>query len=376
MSLENWYQDYPPKSKPDKLLFFAALFLVLFGLMMIISSSTILGFKVYNDSFYFVKKHLLFIGMGIVPFLLGYMIPHQVWRKWSFYLWIGSLFLVLLTYIPHIGSTAGGSSRWINIAGFRFQPSDVLKLTLFLYVSHLLDLRKDYLKDFKQVVLPVFTIIGISALLVLKQPDLGTSIVLGSVSLILLFISGFPMVYLVTIFSGALLAAIFSILHNPYQLKRVTAFLNPWDDPLGKGFHIIQSLIAVGNGGLFGLGIGQSRQKFFYLPQQYTDFIFSIIAEEFGFIATSIFILFFLFFIYRSFLIAARNQDLFSKLLCVGLALWIAIQAIINISVTINLMPTKGITLPFISFGGTSLIMIMWITGIILNISRYRNITQ
>ncbi len=372
MSLENWYQEFPAKSKFDISLFTIALGLIIFGLLMIMSSSNIIGFKLYNDSFYFAKKHVFFIILGSIFFIIGLVVPHKVWRGYSLHLWLASLFLVFLTYMPHVGSIAGGSSRWIVVAGFRFQPSDVLKFTLILLIADFLDVNKDDIKNFKRILLTIGAFVGISVLLVIRQPDLGTSVVLAFVSLVLLFVSGFPMLFMLLLIPASIGGVIISILHNPYQLKRVIAFIDPWADPLGKGFHVIQSLIAVGTGGLFGLGLGQSRQKFFYLPQQYTDFIFSIIAEELGFIFTSIFLFIFFLYIFRSFLIASKVNDLFSKLLCIGIASWIGFQGAINICVAVNLAPTKGITLPFISFGGTSLIMVMFATGVILNISRYR----
>jgi len=372
MPLNNLYQDYPPTSRVDFFLFFLVFLFLVFGLVMITSSSTLIGLNQYKDSFFFVKRHIVFMIIGFFAFLSSYVLPHFVWRKFAFSLWVLSLLFVALTYIPGVGMTVGGSSRWIYILGLRFQPSEVLKFTLILYMAHLLDINKDRLFDFKNTLLPLLAVIGISIVVVLKQPDLGTSIVIGAVSFLMMFIAGTPAVYLSGICFSSLLVVIISIIKNPYQMNRVTAFLNPWNDPYGTGFHVIQSLIAVGTGGLFGLGLGESRQKFFYLPQQYTDFIFSIVCEEFGFIFTTFFILCFLFFVFRAFLISSRCPHLFSKLLVIGLCLWITLQAIVNISVTLNLIPTTGITLPFISFGGTSLIMVMFISGMILNISRYR----
>ncbi|MEK6556727.1 MAG: putative lipid II flippase FtsW [Candidatus Margulisiibacteriota bacterium] len=372
MRLETLYQDYPPSSRTDLFLALIAVILLFFGLIMIISSSTVIGFRVYHDTFYFVKRHAIYLIVGLGPLFGGLMIPHFFWRKYAFHLWIGSLLLVGLTYIPHIGSTAGGAARWISLAGFRFQPSDVLKFTMILLLADHLDRHKGHLHNISRSIIPVFVIMAVSILIVLNQPDLGTSVVLASSSMVLLFISGFPMLLFIGLIPVGLGVVAYSIMKTPYQLRRIAAFLDPWSDPLGKGFHTIQSLIAVGSGGLLGLGIGQSRQKFFFLPQQYTDYIFSIIGEEFGFIATSLFLLVYFLFIYRSFWIAVRVEQLYSKLLCSGLIFWISIQALINIGVAINLVPSKGITLPFISFGGTSLIMVMFIAGILLNISRYR----
>ena len=376
MYSENMSANYQPNTKADKTILFLALGLLIFGLIMIMSTSNIIGFKVYNDSYYFVKRHLFFMFVGAVFFLIAYNTPHKLWRNYSLHIWLVAIFMVLLTYIPHVGSIAGGSSRWISLLGFRFQPSDVLKFSLVLLLADLLDNNREQMKNYKRILPSLVIFAGLSIALVLKQPDLGTSIVLFGITFALLLVAGFPMGFLLILIPSAIFFVIANIIKNPYQLKRVLAFIDPWQDPLGKGFHVIQSLIAVATGGLFGLGLGQSRQKFFYLPQQYTDFIFSIIAEEFGFIFTSVFIIVYLLFIARSFIVAIRTPDLYSKLLCVGITCWIAFQFIINVSVTINLMPTKGITLPFISFGGTSLVMVMFAVGVVCNISRYRNTTE
>lgn len=371
MILEKLYQRFPPTSKADGLFFVFLLILVLIGIIMVISSSTIIGFKEYADEYFFVKRHLIYLTIASCGFIFGYIIPHFIWRRLSQSLWIASLFMVALTYIPGIGVTVYGSTRWINLVGFSFQPSEVLKFALIVFVAKLLTKKESNILNFKETLLPTLIVIGISVLIVLKQPDLGTSMLISLVTLSLLFIAGLTLIHVLWISLLGITFSGWSILSNPYQLSRIQAFLDPWKDPLGKGYHTIQSLIAIGSGGLLGLGIGRSRQKFFYLPQQYTDYIFSIFSEEFGFIIVVSFILLLIVYIFRGFLIAIRAYDPFSKLLAMGIIIWISLQSILNIGVTMSLLPPTGITLPFISYGGTSLIMVIFASGVLLNISRY-----
>jgi cell division protein FtsW len=373
--LEKWYQTYPPKSRADVSFFISLIILVLFGLLMVVSASSVIGYSSFGDSFHFVKQHLAFMLLGSVAFVVGYVVPHPIWRKFALNMWILSLGLICLTFIPSFGVTLGGATRWLNFFGFQFQPSEILKFTLILYLADYFDTNRDQLTDNKTLILGL-GIIGISLLLVLKQPDLGTTIVIAGTAAGILLVAGLPLILFSLIGVVGAFLAVVNIRMNPYQMNRIHAWVDPWADPFGKGFHTIQSLIAVGTGGLFGLGLGQSRQKFFYLPQQYTDYIFSIVCEEFGFIFTVLFLLLYLFFIFRGFILSAKTPLLFSKLLGVGLMLWITVQAIMNIGVTINLVPPTGITLPFISYGGTSLLMLLFSSGVMLNISRYRENLQ
>jgi cell division protein FtsW len=373
MNLNKLYQEFPPKKRPDFKLLGIAIWLVVFGIMMIISSSNVIGFHQFNQSFYFVTRHIMFILIGIIAFLITFIIPHQFIRKFSWYIWSISIVLALMTYMPNIGITVGGSSRWIRFLGFTFQPSEIVKFSIILLVADYLDKNKDKLNSNIQTLGFLLAIIAFSSLIILKQPDLGTTVIIMISFLAQAFVAGIKIEWIFGLLGIGALSTLLSIVARPYQLARVQAFLNPWSDQFGKGFHIIQSLIAIGTGGLLGLGIGQSRQKFFYLPQQYTDFIYSIISEELGFFITLVLFLFPMIIFYtKCFLIAVRQNNLFSKLLIVGITSWLSFQSIINISVALNLLPTTGITLPFISFGGTSIVMTLAMTGIIMNASRYQ----
>jgi cell division protein FtsW len=339
---------------------------------MILSSSPATSLHVFGNSFFFIKKHIIFLLIGLIAFSIGFIIPYQAWKKLVIPLLIVTLFLLILTYIPGINHTAGGASRWLDLGFFTFQPSELAKFTLALYVAVSLSNKTTTLKMTKTI-MPTLGLITVFLMLILKQPDLGTAISIVLTFSAMFFVWGLPVWFM----TGASLlgsAVMYKyIQHNPYQLKRVQAFINPWADPHGIGFQQIQSLIAVGNGGILGQGLGNSRQKFFYLPQQYTDFIFSIISEELGFIMTSTIILMFLLLAFRGIRIADQIDDLYGKLLAVGLITWISIQAFLNMGVVLSILPTTGIPLPFISYGGTSLVMLLFSSGIIANISRYRN---
>ncbi len=373
MNISKLYQQFPTTSKPDFKILILAGWLVIFGIIMIMSSSNVIGYQEFNNSFHFVIRHFIYIFLGIIAFLITYIIPHQFFRRFSWLILGGSLFLTGLTHIPGIGITVGGSTRWIGFLGITVQPSEFVKFATLLVTADYLDKFKSTINDNYKTFFILIGIIGFSAAVVLTQPDLGTTMIIGGVFIMQLFIFRLRKEWLLGMLGSAFGVLALSILAMPYQLARVQGFLNPWADKYGKGFHVIQSMIAVGSGGLFGLGFGQSRQKFFYLTQQYTDFIFAIICEELGFVFTIlIFILPMTLFYIKCFFVAIRQTNLYSKLLIVGITGWLSFQSVFNIAVAINLAPTKGITLPFISFGGTSIIMALAMTGIIMNASRYQ----
>ncbi len=362
---------YPVKSKPDYPFLMVILMIVAIGIIMIFSSSSSTSLHYFGSSTFFIQKHFLFLVMGSVAFYFGFTVPYQLWFRWSVWILVGSIFCLLLTYLPHFGHNAGGASRWLHLGFFTFQPSEVAKFGVILYLSTVLTNFKDRVKSI-QPFIPPLILIAVTMGLVLKQPDLGTTLVIVFVTAILLFVGGFPLWFIGgTGFTGVVGGMLY-IQKNAYQLKRIHAFLDPWADPHGIGFHTIQSLIGVGNGGLFGMGLGNSRQKFFYLPQQYTDFIFSILCEEFGFIFTCSVIVLFFAMTFLGYRIASQMSDQFGRLLVIGLTSWISVQAFMNMGVVLTLLPATGIPLPFISYGGTSVMMLLLIVGIIGNVSKYR----
>ena len=340
------------------------------GIVMIYSASAIYAFDRMGDSGYFIKRHLAYLAMGTVLAFWAASIDYKNLRKHALTILGVSIALLVFVLIPHVGHSTGGARRWFKVLGFSFQPSEFLKLTLIFYMADYLERRRSSLKDLKRTVLPALFILGISAGLILKQPDLGTAVTVSMVILILFFAAGFDIKYLLTIIVGAAPALGYLMLAKPYRRKRILAFFHPWDDPRGVGFQIIQSFLALGSGGIFGVGLGKSQQKLFYLPESHTDFIFSIIGEELGFIGASAVIILFIVFIFAGMVIVFRSRSVFSQLLSLGLVSLISIEVVINIGVSIGALPTKGLSLPFISYGGTALLANMMALGLLVNISK------
>ncbi len=360
-----------PAKQPDYMLIAIIFALVFFGIIMVFSSSYIMAYKWYGDSYYFFTKQAFSALIAIIVFLVTMNIDYQFWRKFATPILIISLFLLIILYIPGVTRYVRGARRWLYLGSFPFQPSELAKVALILYIADCLTRKtsKD-IGTFVRGILPVFLVTAFIFILVFAQPDFSTGIVILGCSFIMLFIGGSRITQLFNLIIFLTPPGILLILGKEYRRVRLLSFLNPWEDPLKSGFHIIQSLLALGSGGLSGVGIAQSRQKFFYLPDQHTDFIFSIIGEELGFLGTSIVIMLFLVFLWRGFMIARKAKDTFGALLAAGITSLIAIQAIVNISVVTKVFPTTGITLPFISYGGSSLIVNMFCCGILLNISK------
>ena len=361
------------KKSPDFYLFAIVVILLFIGTCMIFSSSYITANKWYGDSYYFLKKQIIYAIMALVVLLLSMNIDYHHYKKISLPLLILSIIFLSVVYVPGIGRSAGGAVRWIKIGFFSFQPSEIAKFALILYMAESMT-RKDVkdLKTFVKGTLPSLIIIGIIFILILKEPDFSTALIILGISFVMLFIGGTRIIQLLTLAAAAIPIGFLVLLKEEYRKVRLLAFLDPWKDPLDSGFHVIQSLLALGSGGITGVGLAESKQKYFYLPDQHTDFIFSIIGEELGFIGTLSIIILFTILLWRGYLIAIRSTDNFGCLLAAGITFAIVFQSMINIGVVTKMLPTTGITLPFISFGGTSLIVNMFCIGILLNISKFR----
>lgn len=356
--------------KFDLLLFIAVIVMASFGVVMIYSASSIWAEYKFHDPFNFVKSQLFFLGIGIFLMLFISKIDyHFLKKKANLILGICFVFLVLVL-IPGIGSIRNGSRSWFGIGGFGIQPSEFAKIGLIIYTAKYLSNNKKNLREIKKGVLPILVVIGLFFILIMLEPDFGTAMVIVLTLTSLIFISGVKISFFVKIGFVGLLGIVALIIIAPYRMARIVSFLNPWSDPLGSGFQIIQSLYAIGPGGLLGQGFLNSHQKHFYLPEPQTDFIFSIISEEFGFLGVLIVTSFFCFIFYRATKIALNSYDAFGKFLAFGLAVGIVIQAALNLCVVIGLIPVTGVTLPFFSYGGSSLLVSMASIGIILNISR------
>jgi len=356
--------------KNDSTIFIAiTLTLIAVGIIFIYSSSAFFALEKQGSAFYFVKKQLVGIGLGAFFFYCAQHFPLEFLKRLSLPLMVGSIFLTALPLFTPLHVTIHGSSRWITLLGISFQPSEILKVALVIYLASFLSRKKADLQSFKKGYLPLLIILGISAIILLQQPDFGCFVTLAATTLIMMFLARVNMKYLFFSALGALPLGSLLIFMQPYRLKRILTYLNPWEDPKGSGFQIIQSLIAIGSGGIWGTGVGQSKQKFFYLPMQHTDFIFAIIAEETGFIGSSLLIVLYMLFAYFGFKISWHLKDRFAMFLVQGIIIIISIQTLINLMVTIGLAPTKGIGLPFISYGNTALACQMLMVGLIINAS-------
>ena len=344
--------------------------LVCIGIVMIYSSSSIYAWERYGDSFYFLKRHLIFLFVGIIFTFLAMIIDYRKFKEYSqVMLWVAIILLVLVL-VPGIGREISGARRWFRYKFISFQPSEFVNLALIIYIADFVCRKADKMKILIEGFLPPICVLGLVTFLILLQPDLGTIIALGSVVLIMLYIAGVRGRHILTLILCSLPVLYLLVFSVPYRRARILAFLNPWLDPKGVGFQIIQSQIAIGSGGLFGRGLGHSQQKLFYLPAAHTDFIFSIIGEELGLFGTFGVIVLFMIFIQQGLKIIKNAQDRFGYFLALGLVLMISLKAIINIGVSCGVFPTKGLPLPFISYGGSSLIFDMVSLGILINIAR------
>lgn len=344
--------------------------LICIGVIMIYSSSSIYAWERYDDSFYFLKRHIYFLIIGIICTFLAMIVDYRHLRKYArVFLW-SALILLVLVLIPGIGREVSGARRWFRFKFISFQPSEWANLALIIYIADFITRKGDKIKSLLKGFVPPICALGAVALLILLQPDLGTTLALGSVVLIMLFVAGVRSKYILNLILCSLPAVYLLVFSVPYRRARILAFLNPWLDPKGSGFQIIQSQIAIGSGGLFGVGLGHSKQKLFYLPAAHTDFIFSIIGEELGLLGTLGVIILFMLFIQQGLKIIKNAQDKFGYFLALGLILMITLKAIVNIGVSCGVFPTKGLPLPFISYGGSSLIFDMVSLGILINIAR------
>lgn len=346
--------------------------LLLFGLVMLASASFPLSLNEFNGNGYYLLLHQVIFGVlpGAVGFFLAYKIPYAWYRKYAGVMLVISLALLVLVYIPGLGVEYGGAKSWIQIGQFSMQPSEFVKLTFLFYLAGWLEKRsQEELHDFSQGVLPFLCVLGAIALLLIKQPDTGSMVIIVAMALAVYFTAGAPVRYLALF--GALGAAILAILIKitPHRAERFMTFLHPELDPQGIGYHINQALLAIGSGGIFGRGYGHSLQKFQYLPEVAGDSIFAVMSEELGFLFTTAFLVLYIAFIFRGLKIADQAPDAFSRYLVVGIMCWIGVQAIVNIGGMIGLIPMTGVPLPFVSYGGTALVVELTAMGIVAQIS-------
>lgn len=347
------------------------LLLIILGLVILSSSGVVLSYKIYGDNYYYLK-HQIFPGLllGIAGFFIARRLPHQRLKILALPLLLATLVLLAAIFIPKIGLSFGGAKRWIGIKGFSFQPSEILKITFVVYLSAWFEKRQDQIRAVMGSFVPFLAISGIVAFLLLAQPDVGTLGVILITGLLMFLVAGSRISHFITTILMGISAVLILIKIAPYRLNRFTTFLNPSADPLGIGYQINQAIIAIGSGGFWGVGFGQSRQKYNYLPEPIGDSIFAITSEELGFVGAITILSLFLIFAYFGYKISKNASTEFGKLLGFGLTTWIVMQALINTAAISGLIPLTGVPLPFISFGGTSLAIALTSVGIISNIGK------
>lgn len=359
------------KREFDSTLLLIAVVLTCFGIVMVYSASSVMAVKRYHgDGLFFLKRQTIYAIAGFLVMTVAMKVDYHHLRRVAFPFLFFCALLLLAVFIPGLGSRAGGATRWLRIGPLTIQPGEVAKLGLILYMAHSLARKKDKIRDFKLGFIPYMVVLAALLGLLLLQPDLGTALTLGVVAMTMLLAAGTRLSYLFGVVILALPFVGWAIMHKAYRLKRVLVYLDPWQDPTGDGFQIIQSWIAFGTGGLVGNGLGEGKQKLFYLPEAHTDFIFSVIGEELGYLGVFVTAALFLVLVLRGLRIALNAPDDFGRHLAFGLSFLLGIGAFINIAVVMGLLPTKGLTLPFISYGGSSLLCTLLAVGVLLNISR------
>ncbi len=356
--------------KIDKPLLIVCLLIAIFGLVMIYSASFVWAEYKFQDPYKFVKMQTIFFLIGLVIMYFLTKLDYHIYYKYANIILIICATLLILVLIPGIGSIRNGSRSWFGIGSLGIQPSEFAKIGLIIYVSKYLTNNKKTMKSITKGVLPILGVIAFFFLIIMMEPDFGTAMVIVITLVVLIFTSGVNISFFVKIGLLGLLGIVSIIIAAPYRMKRIVSFLNPWSDPLGSGYQILQSLYAIGPGGLLGQGFLKSRQKYFYLPEPQTDFIFSIISEELGFLGILIVSSLFFIIFYRGMTISLKSKDLFGKFLAFGLSFGLIIQAVLNLMVVVGLIPVTGVTLPFLSYGGSSLLVSMASIGILLNISK------
>jgi len=359
--------------QPDFILLVTAGIIIFFGLLMLSSATSVISFNQHNqDSYYFIKQQIF---RGFLPGLLAYIfivrINFEKLKHFNWFWLLATIGLLVLVFLPGIGTTYNGAASWINIAGVSVQTSELAKLTFIIYLAIWFEAKQKELKNFKTGLLPFLILLGIVSLLIMLQPDMGTMLIFISFSIIMFMVAGMTWKQFLVSASLGFVAVFAMVKAAPYRIARFVSFINPDADPQGAGYQLKQALIAIGSGGFLGLGLGHSRQKFAYLPEVAADSIFAVVAEEWGFIFTTLFVVLYLILFFRGVSIARRSPSMFGKLLATGITSWIIVQAAVNIGAIIGILPLTGLPLPFVSLGGSNLAVVMMALAILTNISKY-----
>lgn len=358
------------KLKPDRVLFFVTLALVGFGVAMVFSSSAIVAKEKFGDPNYFSFKQLIFAALGLAVMFIVMKVDYHAYRNPAVVFSALSIVVGLLVLVFFLAAAAN-THRWIQLAGFSVQPSELAKLALIFFLAYFLEKRKGKVNDLTFTLIPIAIVVALLAGLIVLQPDLGTAISLLVISVVLLFVAGLDLRWIAASIIFAVPAFYLLVFRVKYRRERILAFMNPWEEPLGRGFQIIQSLLSVASGGIAGLGFMEGKQKLFYLPEAHTDFIFAVVGEEMGMIGTCGVLLLFTVFLWRGVRTSMRAPDVFGFYLALGITMMVCVQAFVNMSVVLGLLPTKGIPLPFLSYGGSSFVVMLAAVGILLNVSQH-----
>lgn len=354
----------------DRILFIVTLLLVFIGLVMVFSASAVMAKERYHSGYFFLIRQLGWAVAGFIAMIAGMRIDYRRLKHPAVVFSLLGLTTLMLIGVFFL-DRAHHTHRWIHFSGFSFQPSELAKPALILFLAFFLENRTKSMDDLRNTLFPAVLPTLVFIALIVFQPDLGTAIACAAITICILFVAGLELKYLAYAFIGSLLPLYFLIFHVAYRRDRILAFLNPYSDPQGRGFHIIQSLIAISTGGLTGVGLMEGKEKLFYLPEPHTDFIFSVLGEELGLVGCLAVVLLFAIFLWRGVRTALRTQDMFGRFLAIGITSMVVVQAFINISVVLGLMPTKGIPLPLISYGGSSLFITLTCIGVLLNITKH-----
>ncbi|TAJ29502.1 MAG: putative lipid II flippase FtsW [Nitrospirae bacterium] len=360
------------RASADGFVLAVAVVLALVGLVMVFSASAVVAGNRFHDSIYFLKRHLAWLAFGFLLLQAASRLDYTVWRKMALPILGLTVVLLILVLIPSLGVVVKGARRWLRLGPISVQPAEMVKLVVVLYLAAYLTRKEGRVTEFAAGFLPPLLIVGVLAGLVLLQPDLGTVVVIGLVTLGLLFLAGARLLHLFGLVPIVVPAVAVLIWKSPYRLQRLMTFLDPMKDPSGAGFQVNQSFLAFGSGGLFGVGLGEGEQKLFFLPEAHTDFVLALAGEELGLVGTSAIMVLFALLVLKGFQIASRAREPFGRHLALGITLLLGLQALINAGVVTGMLPTKGLTLPLVSYGGSSLMVNLLAIGILLSISRDR----
>jgi cell division protein FtsW len=359
----------PRRGRGDLILLAAVGMLVTLSIVMVFDVTYFYGQQRYDDPFRFFRMHLISITIGALALVAAARAPIAFYRRAALPGVILGMLGIVLVLTP-LGVANGGAQRWLRLGGFSLQPSELAKLSLVLFVAWWLSRHRDDVTEFKQAMLPPLLVVGTAAGLLLLEPDFGTAVLIGMVLISMLFVAGVPTRHVAPLFLAAIPGVVLLVASSGYRRIRFLSFLDPWSDPRNAGFQLVQSFITFGSGGVSGLGLGESRQKMFYLPAAHTDFIFSVIGEELGLLGAIVVLALFAVLAYRGGRIALRHPDPFGRLLAFGLTTLLALQALVNMAVVLGLLPTKGLALPFVSYGGSAMVVALTTTGVLYGLSR------